>query len=252
MRQEKDRRLRGERKPFHKFSRAGFLATVKIDAVQPLVIIRLSPDGLRKKGSKRFYRLGFTLQNSEHIERDNVARAFPDRIDGGLAKMARHGAGFDIAIAPQALHRLRGKAWQTFADPVFGDGREQPCQRITGVERRGDPNGERGRGLAFYREISEHRRHGRMIGKTAPKTLAVLRVPECLHKRTTHASGRSDDTVEARVLHRLEYRGNAATFLSDARGESPILFDLRRRIGPVAQLVLEPHDPETCVAPAIG
>ena len=68
----------------------------------------------------------WTVEPTQDVERDHIARPFPDRVERRLAEQARHRAGFDISGAAMRLHRFIDEARRPLADPIFGDRCQQP------------------------------------------------------------------------------------------------------------------------------
>ena len=65
-----------------------------------------------------------------------------------------------------------------------------------------------------------------------------------LRQRHAHEAGRRERAIEPRQLHHLDDGAHAGAFVADAPGVSAGEFDLARRIGAVAELVLEPLQPQ--------
>jgi len=131
-----------------------FAGIAKIEAVDPPVVGRKTATRGGKKYLQGIQGFGLPPHRAQDIECDDIAGAFPDRVQRRLAEQARHRAAFDITAATQAFHCFINHAGRAFADPIFGDGREQPRQRFPGVERRCQPERQHGCRLALNREIS--------------------------------------------------------------------------------------------------
>ena len=119
------------------------------------------------------------------------------------------------------------------------------------VERAGEPQREHGGGLRVEAEVGEHVLHQRLLGEHAPERGPVRRVVRRLGDCAPHQPGRAEHAVEARQVDHLDDRRDAAPLLADAPRPRAVERDLRRRVRAVAELVLEPVDPER-VARAVG
>src|SRR5437763_498756 len=85
-----------------------------------VVYVHEGPVGIVLR-EKRLERLGFTLDRTQHVERDDIAGALPDRGQRLLAVDAREARLLDVAVPPEAFERLRGVPGTTLADPVLRD-----------------------------------------------------------------------------------------------------------------------------------
>ena len=137
----------------------------------------------------------------------------------------------------------------TFADPIFCDrcrearkGRFAFVAGLRSVERRGDADHQRRRGLDLEREVGENTAHGGLVGQLALEGRAVPRMPCGLRKSCTHSRGGPCNAVEPCTLHHIDDGPYAPTFFPDTLGPGAVIFDLGRGVGAVAELVLEPHD----------
>ena len=84
-----------------------------------------------------------------------------------------------------------------------------------------------------------------------PERRPVRDVPRGLGERVAHQRGRAEHAVEAGGGDHLDDRADAAALVAQPPGERAVELDLRRRVGAVAELVLEPDDVEP-VAAAVG
>ncbi len=75
--------------------------------------------GLLDLGEERVERLGGAGEGAQRVEANDVARAFPDRGQRLLAVAAGEREGLDVAVAAQALKRLKGVAGAALAHPVL-------------------------------------------------------------------------------------------------------------------------------------
>ena len=88
----------------------------------------VEPDAAAEFFEQRIARLRFACQRAQYVEADDVARAFPDRIDWAVAEVAAKRALFDKAAAAEAFHGFVGDRRCDLADVVFGDGRGDACE----------------------------------------------------------------------------------------------------------------------------
>ena len=91
--------------------------------------------------------LGLAGQRPEHVERVDVARALPDRVQRRLAEEQRHPGLLDVAVAAQALQRLGHHHRGPLADPELRQRQRDAAQRrlvrVVGavVDGGGQPDG---------------------------------------------------------------------------------------------------------------
>src|SRR5579875_275970 len=77
----------------------------------------------------------------------------------------------------------------------------------------------------------------------------MTRMMERLDERLAHQGGRADGAFEARALHHLDDGGNAASLLADESRPGVLVLDLRRGVGAIAELVLEPLQADAVARP---
>jgi hypothetical protein len=65
----------------------------------------------------RFEQALAAVQDAQHVERHDIAGAFPDRVDRSFAIVPGDRAFLDIAIAADALHRLIDQRGRDLAAP---------------------------------------------------------------------------------------------------------------------------------------
>ncbi len=79
---------------------------------------------------------GSRAQRPQDVERVDVARALPDRVQRRLAVEPRQPALLDVPVAAEALQRLADDGRRPLADPVLADRHRQPAQvALARVER---------------------------------------------------------------------------------------------------------------------
>ena len=69
---------------------------------------------------------GSLCHRAQHVEADDVARAFPDAVERRLAIEPRHHRLLDVAVAAEALERLGRVHRRALAQPVLAHRRRQP------------------------------------------------------------------------------------------------------------------------------
>ena len=155
-------------------------------------------------------------QHAHHVERHDVAGAFPDRVDRRLAIVARQRRLLDIAVAAEALHRLVEQRRRDLADPVFDDRRHGAGKgRLAAVGRRlvegsRQPERQRGGGGDVERHVGEHALHQRLVDQRLAEHLAVAGVVHRLGKPGPHQRRRGDGAVEPRQRHHVQDGRDAA------------------------------------------
>ena len=116
-------------------------------------------------------------QRAQDVERVDVARALPDRVQRRLAVEARHAGLLDVAVAAEALQRLARRGSGALADPVLADRRgealeRRPRRRSLVVGAR-EPHRQRGRRLGLDRQVGEHVLHQRLVDQQLAERAAV-------------------------------------------------------------------------------
>ena len=108
-----------------------------------------------------------------------------------------------------------------------------------------------GCGFGLERQIGEHRSHGRLVGERCAEGCTMTGVPGGFGHRLPHTGGAAEHAVESRLCDHLDDRPYTAARLADHQGDGAVEFNLARRVGLVAELVLEALDAER-VAGAVG
>ena len=146
---------------------------------------RARPRRGRRRGSPA------AVGSREDVEALDVARAFPDRVDGRLAVEARQHRLLDVAVAAEALERLGHVAGRHPADPVLGDRGRKPAKGdVALVVRARDAQRGRGRGLRLDAEVGQHVAHQRLLGEQAAEGGPVRGVVGRLGDGAAHDRGR--------------------------------------------------------------
>ena len=188
---------------------------------------------------------------AQHVERGDVARALPDRVERGVAVEPRHARLLDVAVAAQALERLDRVLRRALADPVLLDRGREAAERRGGlalVVGARDAHGRGRRGLGVEREVGEHVLHQRLVGQQVAERRAVAGVVERLDRARAHAGGRADQAVEPGVVDHPDDRLDAAALLADQACAQAVVLDLGGGERARAELVLQPLDAEPGVA----
>ena len=211
-------------------------------AVQPAVRAARSAD----LGDPRLQHLRLAAEGAQHVEGVDVARALPDRVERRLAEHQRQARLLDVAVAAEALQRLGHHRGRALADPELRERERDPAQgHLVGVARpvdgRGQPHREGGGGLRLDREVGDDVLHQRLVDEQPAERRAVGDVPGRLGQRVAHQRRRAEDAVEPRRGDHLDDRAHPATLVAQPLGEGAVELELAGGVGPVAELVLEPH-----------
>ncbi|MCG3188672.1 MAG: hypothetical protein LKCHEGNO_00797 [Burkholderiaceae bacterium] len=203
-------------------------------------------------------------QRAQQIDRLDVARALPDRVDRHFAIHARHHAlavVFDVAVAAETLHRLLREQTAALADPELSDRRQHAAHQrlvaagvgpvLAAVERARQPQRQRGGGLAFEREVGQHALHRGLLDQPLAERAPLGAVVQRERQRLAHQARGAERTIEPRDrAHRQDLR-HAAAFVADAPRHRVVELDLAAGVGLVAQLVFQPLDAQH-VGRAVG
>ena len=110
-------------------------------------------------------------QRAQHVEREHVAGALPDRVQRRLAEQPRQTRLLDVAVAAEAFQRLGDDGRRALADPELRgrDGQSQE-RRLAVVDGVGQPQPERGRRLHLERQVGQHRRASPARRPAGPRT----------------------------------------------------------------------------------
>ena len=227
----------------------------------------LAPLGLLDLVEEHLERARRARQRAQHVEAHDVARSLPDRRQRRLAVQARHARLLDIAGAAEALERLERVVGGALAAPELADRGRQALEQLrvavvpsrrteinVGVRlvvRTRQAHRQRGRGLGLQAQVGEHVAHQRLVDQRLAERAAVGGVMCRADDARAHAGGGADHAVQARVADHLDDRRHAAAGLADHARPRAVELDLGRRVGVVAELVLQTLDVEL-VARAVG
>ena len=200
---------------------------------------------------------GRALDGAQHIERHDVAGALPDGVDRRLAIEQREAALLDVAVAAEALHRLVDQRRRDLAHPILGDRRHQPAtgRRVRIVVARSKAaasrNDERGGRLDVERHVGQHLGHQRLVDELLLEHGAVARVMDGVRASASRISPAEATAQSSRVQrHHLDDGGDAAALLADEPADARLELDLGGGVRAVAELVLEPLEPQPVDAPS--
>ena len=92
----------------------------------------------------------------------------------------------------------------------------------------------------MQRHVRQHRLHQRLVGQMLLEHAAVTRVMQRMRQSRSHQAGGSNRAILPRQLHHLDDGADALALVADALGIGAGEFDFGRRVGAVAELVLQP------------
>ena len=109
----------------------------------------------------------------------------------------------------------------------------------------GQPQRQRRRRLGLDRQVGQHVAHQRLVGEQAAERAAVRGVVGRLRHAPARISAVDPSTQSSRVAATISMMvRDAAALLAEPPRPGAVELDLGRRVRPVAQLVLEPLEPE--------
>ena len=127
-------------------------------------------------------------QRAQHVERVDVARALPDRVQRGLPVEPRQPALLDVPVAAQALQRLAddaGVRLQTQYLPTATASRRKAAL-VRASTACGQPQRQRGGRLGLHREVGQHVAHQRLVGQQRAERRPVPGVVDRLGDGAAH------------------------------------------------------------------
>ncbi len=158
----------------------------------------------------------------KHIERHDVARAFPDRVDRRLAVKPRQHAVLDVAVAAEALHRLVDQRRRGLADPDISPRASAAAHARPPAARNDARSNERQSRITSASAPSTSSAMSastvRIIGWSAshlPNTLRCRQWCSACAKRRAHHAGRRNGAVEPGELHHRQDGAHACALLAD-------------------------------------
>jgi hypothetical protein len=104
---------------------AGDLA---LDGVEVRVQVRIRAASELALLEERGQPVGLLHHRAQDVERRDVARALPDRVERRVAQETRHAGLLDVAVPAQALERLDGVTGGALADVVLHHGGRDPAE----------------------------------------------------------------------------------------------------------------------------
>ena len=221
------------------------------------VVSRVRPRSGREFAVDRIQYAGFARQRAQHVEALDVAAAFPDRVERRLPVQPRQEGVLHVTRATQALLRLVDEGRGALADPVLagggGDAGECRLTRVVRgrVHRARHAQREHQRRLRLQRQVRQHVAHQGMRDQGLAERAAMVRMVQCLRQRHAHLRRRAQHAVQARQHDHLDDGRHAPALLADAPGMRTGELDLAGGVRPVAQLVLQPHQPECVPVPIV-
>ena len=242
------RRPSGRRAGGPETSRVVVSASICEHALDGAVEARVLALGQADLGEPGLEHLGLAAQGTQHVERVDVARALPDRVQRRLAEEQRHAGLLDVAVAAEALQRLGHHHRGALADPELGQRQRDPAQRRLVRVARG---GRRPRPAAWPAPWRPRtRRRGRRprsasaacrrAGRRRPSGARRARTPRPARARISDAE--PEHAVEPGGGDHLDDRAHAAALVAEPLRPGAVELQLRGGVGAVAQLVLEPYD----------
>ena len=186
----------------------------------------------------------------QRIERDDVAGAFPDRTEMGVAQQPRGGEFLDIADAAAHLQRVAADLAGIAGGAEF-QGRRQDAQQRRGVlaaglgavERVGGEETHRQRLLGGQHDLHQLPPRQRQVDDALAEHDAILRHRHRVVMGAAHQRGGFDAVGQPRRVDHLGHLHEAAVEPADRIGDRALQLDLARGHRAGAELVLEPNDP---------
>ena len=195
-------------------------------------------------GDPGLQRLGLAGQRAQHVEGVDVARALPDRVERRLAvasaacptpRRSRCRPGTPAPRRPSP-----GCACRPRTSPAAArSGAAPPRAGRRVVDRGGEPQRQRGRGLRLDGQVGDDVLHQRLVGQQAAERRAVGDVPRRLGQRVAHQRRGAEHAVEPGGGDHLDDGADAAALVAEPLGQGAVELELRGGVGPVAELVLE-------------
>ena len=135
----------------------------------------------------------------------------------------------------------------TLADPELGDRRQDPRQQallrlVRTVERPGQAQRKRTRGLAFQRQVGEYIAHQWLRIERLAKRMPLAGVVQCDSQRLAHQAAGAQSAIEPGQGAHLQNLRDATPLLADQPGGRALEFDLGAGVGLVAKFVLQALD----------
>ena len=96
----------------------------------------------------------------------------------------------------------------------------------------------------MQRHVRQHRLHQRLIGEMLLEHAAVPCVMQRMRQPRPHQAGGGDRAILPGQLHHLDDGSDSLALVADALGISAMKLHLRGGIGAVAELVLQPLEPD--------
>ena len=185
-------------------------------------------------------------RGAQDVERVDVSRALPDRVQRALAVQPRQLRLLDVAVAAEALERLGDERRRALADPVLRDRGREPAERAVAPRRRRAPAAARSRSPPR----DSRQRSASTFCISGCSTSSRPKAARCAAWCVASATARRISAVEPSTQSSRVWL-TISRIVRTPRPSSPtssatraVERDLRRGVRAVAELVLEPLDPE--------
>ena len=186
----------------------------------------------------------------QRIDRHDIAGAFPDRAEMGVAQQPRGGEFLDVADAAAHLQRIAADFSGVAGGAEFQGRRQDAQQRrrvlaagLGAVERVGGEKTHRQRLLGRKHDLHQLPPRQRQVDDALSEHHAVPRHRHRVVMRAAHQRGGFDAVGEPRRIDHLGHLHKAAIELADRIGDRAFQLDLARRHRAGAEFVLQPDDP---------
>ena len=189
----------------------------------------------------------------QHVERDDVARALPDRVQRRLAVEPGQPRLLDVAVAAEHLHRLGDRRRACACTPRTSPPRRPAAGSADSPASRAAASRTASAVAASLstRQVGQHVLHQRLVDQQGAERPPVPGVVDRLGERRAHRGRRAQHAVQPGGVDHLDDRRDPAARLAHQPARRPVELHLAGGVGPVAELVLEPLHAEH-VAAAVG
>ena len=141
----------------------------------------------------------FAADRAQHVERDDVAGAFPDRAQVRVAHQPRVGPFLDVAAAAAHLHRVAGDLARIAAGAELDQRRQDAHQRVGRAASPASARSQRLGGLEHHRarllgrqqqleQLAAHQRHVDQAAAEGARVRARRTAPRCSARRISPAA----------------------------------------------------------------
>ncbi len=186
----------------------------------------------------------------QRIDRDDVAGAFPDRSEMGIAQQPRSGEFLDIADATAHLQGIAADFSCIARRAEFQGRRQDPQQRrrilaagLRPIERICREKTHRQRLLGRQHDLHQLPARQRQVDDTLAEHHAIFRDRHRVMIRAPHQRGGFDAITKPRGIDHLGHLYKTAIELADRIGNRTLELDLAGCHRTGAELVLQANDP---------